>query len=84
VEAPAWTERAFAFLLSLLCLVLGLRLEFRSLMLSGIGIAAGVVVLGYVLFLFDIFFACRLPVILSLGIVILLGGARFLAGAEGK
>jgi hypothetical protein len=83
-EAPAWVERLLAVLLSLLCIGLGLRCEFRSLMLSGVCIAVGVIALGYILFLFNILFSCRLPLMLSLGIVIAIGGTRFLASTVEK
>jgi hypothetical protein len=84
VEAPWWLDKVLAAVLALACLLLGLRAEFRTIILAGAGMAVGVLLFGYLLFAFNIFFACRLPLIVSLGMLITLAAARFLASVEGK
>lgn len=81
-EAPTWATPALSLFLAALCLFLGFRCEFRALMLWGMAVGLGTISAAYALFLCNIFFSCRLPLIVSLGIVLVLGAARFLASLE--
>lgn len=80
VEAPGTAVAAAAVLLALLCLAIGLRCEFRTILLSGIALTLLVAASSYALFLLGVFFPCKLLLGLIAGILVGLGAARFLAG----
>jgi hypothetical protein len=83
IEAPLWLDKVLTIILALFCLWIGLHAEFRTIILTSAGMAAGVLLLGYILFIFNVFFACRLPLIVSLGILMTLASGRFLVSVEG-
>jgi Predicted transmembrane sensor domain len=82
VEAPVWAPAALSILVGLLCLGIGLRCGYKWSIIWGTAILAAILALGYALFCNGVFFPCREPIIASLGTLMIIGTARYVASLK--
>lgn len=82
VEVPGAAVSAVSIVLGLLCLYIGLRCEFRTILLSGAAFTILTAAAAYAFFLRGVFFPCKLPLGLIIGILLGFGAIRFLAGKK--